>query len=260
MYKACYSSVLLLLPFLLLLSCSKDDPAPETPFSVDIFYKSMNQLVIEVAYEEQAEPFVDILGKRSWDFTEINIESLFATRPVVMDVTVPYSTNEMTMIPNQNKAHYTIDDILSLAALYRFGTNTDSSGNIFVLFLDGLFVQNDTARNNILGVNIKNTSITAIFKPVIIATDRLPLKQKFVEQTTVVHELGHALGLVDNGVSLQSNHHDEDHEAHCTNPGCVMYWANERSSSVAAFVENFLGEFKVVFGPECLEDTRLYQP
>jgi hypothetical protein len=97
-----------------------------------------------------------------------------------------------------------------------------------------------------------------MFKPVIESTDvpLLPAISRFVEQTTLVHELGHAVGLVNRGVPLASQHHDAEHGAHCTDDRCVMYYANEGASDLSQFVSEYVTSGDtIVFGADCLADT-----
>lgn len=44
-----------------------------------------------------------------------------------------------------------------------------------------------------------------------------------MEQTVLLHELGHALGIVNRGVPMTEDREDPDHPGHSTNPDSVMY-------------------------------------
>ena len=78
--------------------------------------------------------------------------------------------------------------------------------------------------------------------------------------------MGHAIGLVDNGLPLTSDHYDEEADAagspaHCSNPNCVMYWANTTSTTeLVNYISNLLGQEDttdlLLFGDECLDDVR----
>lgn len=254
----------LLLSLLFLVSfsaCKKDDESVDYG-TVDNFYRSVSVIDIEVAYEPNAEPFTTLTnGDNIWLFTKTNIEALFDGRDIPVSVTVPPNLAAMQQIPDQNRDNYSAQDVLNLANRYRQGTNTETSGNIFVVFLDGYFFQDDTLRTNVLGVNITGTSVTAIFKPVITSAGVLTSQKRYVEQSTVVHEIGHGLGLVNNGIPLTSSHQDTDHGGHCTNQDCVMYWLNEGVANLSDFIsQTGVSQFQVVFGPECLQDTRSYYP
>jgi hypothetical protein len=77
----------------------------------------------------------------------------------------------------------------------------------------------------------------------------------------VVHEIGHALGLVNDGVDMVADHHDVQNGKHCTNQDCVMYWLNEGASDMTSFVTGGLfggSEPPIVFGQKCLDDTRSF--
>ena len=81
----------------------------------------------------------------------------------------------------------------------------------------------------------------------------------FVEQATLVHEFGHVMGLVDNGIPMVSDHLDPDHPRHCTNEECVMYWQNEGAADLRDFVQQMMSTGSLImFGEECLDDTRSY--
>lgn len=250
-----------MLLLLFLFSCKKDE-SKNTTFSPDIFYRQMATLTLEVAYEPGAEPYdFSSSGANIWEFAEMNIESLFVQRPVRLDAVVPRGINAMRQIPAQNQTGYTAEDILNLATRYRSTEGTETDGNIFVLFLDGYFMQDDTLRQSVAGVHLTGTTVTAVFKPLVTTSHVTRAVREFVEQSIVIHETGHVLGLVNNGVRLTTAHEDLAHEAHCTNANCVMYWANERSSNVALFVQSYFGgSRKMIFGSECAADVTNYFP
>ncbi|MDZ4846754.1 MAG: hypothetical protein SH857_14530 [Chitinophagales bacterium] len=247
--------------FLFLASCKKEEDV-KNEFSIDIFYKQMESLTLEVAYETGAEPYdYTINGENVWLFAELNIESLFAQRPLQIDVLVPAGLAQMTLIPDQIKNGFTSNDILNLSDQYRQDEGNEVSGNIFILFLDGYFKQDDTVRQTIAGVHLSGTTVVAVFKPLVTSSHVTKIIREFVEQSIVIHEIGHAIGLVKNGLPLTSSHQDIDNGAHCINTDCVMYWQNERTTNVTSFVQSYLGESKqVIFGPECIADVTDYEP
>ncbi|CAN5291911.1 hypothetical protein BH09BAC1_BH09BAC1_27130 [soil metagenome] len=244
-------------------ACNKDKDDGEDYGKVENFYRNVSVIEVEVAYEPDADPYTTLSnGDNIWKFTETNIEALFSGRAINVDVTVPPNLAAMQLIPDQGRDNYSAQDILNLAIRFRKGENAANLGNLWVVFLDGYFKDSDSLRTNVLGVNITGTSVTAVFKPVITNYGGLLATQrKYVEQTTIVHELGHALGLVNSGAPLTSQHQDTDHGAHCINPDCVMFWQNEGAGNLSDFVgQNGMSQFSVVFGSECLLDTRSYVP
>lgn len=254
---------LLFVLFLAIVAAGCKDDTQVDQFSVDWFYQDIATITVEVAYEPNAIPFTSStsLGYYPWDLTEENIEALFANRPSPLDVLVPADLAAMNQIPDQNKDSYTLQEIKDIADTYRIGTNTRTDGSVFLLYLDGYYNDGDGEVPGVLGLNIVGTTITAIFKPVVASTSPFSRVQTFVEQTTIIHELGHALGLVNNGVPTTSDHHDEPHGAHCTNTDCVMYYQNEGSSALIDFAQQMTTTgSKVVFGAECIADTEAYLP
>jgi hypothetical protein len=50
------------------------------------------------------------------------------------------------------------------------------------------------------------------------------------ETAVMTHEMGHVIGLVDNGLPMLTDHRDPDHLHHDVDPESVMYWQHERDS------------------------------
>ncbi len=87
--------------------------------------------------------------------------------------------------------------------------STQTRRSYYLLFLNGLFDDDGSGKGNpnILGVSLGDTGVIAIFKPVIDGTRQTALDTetpKLVEQLTLIHEFGHAAGLVDNGMPMAS--------------------------------------------------------
>lgn len=134
-----------------------------------------------------------------------------------------------------------------------------------MVFLKGYFERDGKPDEGVIGVSLSGTTIIAMFKDVITSTgsNANGLVPKYVEQSTLVHEMGHALGLVNNGVVLQSEHHDKEHGAHCSNKDCVMHWLNEGKDAAVTFVQEYIKSGRsdvVLFGSQCLEDTASFKP
>jgi len=253
---------------LTLAGCPLDGGDPESagnPYETPrTYFSTMTALVVEVAYETGAEPYTGIgLGQPLWDFLKSNLAALFQGRATVPNVSVPVSLTEMQSLPTQNKTTWTAADLLNLARVRRTGTSTAATGDFFVAFLNGYFDVSGSPDLNVLGVLVGGTTVMALFKPVIesAAAGELPYVGKYVEQTTLVHEMGHALGLVNYGLPLTAAHQDTANGAHCTNLACVMYWQIEGVAAARQFVKrDVLAGNEVMFGSECLTDARSYVP
>lgn len=261
-------SPLLLIALILLAGCSgeRDDSAaiPEAlALDIPALYSTVGAITVLVAHEPRAEPFTGAIHRdiSCWSVLEGNIEALFEGRALDPDVFVPSALSEMEEIPPQKQDTWTSEEILGLARNV-WGENPSSyEAEFFVLFLKGYFESEGAPDYQIIGVSIIGTPVIAIFKDIVLASSPIPQVARFVEQATLVHEFGHVMGLVDNGVPMVSDHLDPEHPRHCTNNQCVMFWVNEGASDMAQFVRRMVdSDSLVMFGEECLEDTRSYIP
>lgn len=246
---------LLLILLLSVISCGK---LPEFKLksskerqNVSAYYSS--NLRVNVYYEEGAEPYTDnVLTLKLWDVFQKNLSSLFEGRST--KVTVPKTLPEMAKMSAMNKSTWTLEEVMNLADSYKLMSATNTV-DFKILFLNGRFVENP----NTLGFHISNTKVMAIFKDVIrgSGTGAIP---KYVEQATLIHEMGHAVGLVNNGVSMINPHQDSAHGAHCSNPDCVMYYSNEGAASMMKFAEKAFQNLSInMFDQHCLDDARNFK-
>lgn len=104
---------------------------------------------------------------------------------------------------------------------------------IHVLALDGRYISEDGS-GTVLGLAWGERYI-ALFQDAIRAPCSgggvgAPLSGgscEIAERNVWTHEIGHILGLVDNGLPMRSAHRDAEHGRHDSSEGCVMYWAYE---------------------------------
>jgi hypothetical protein len=253
---------------LLLAGCPSDNGSSSPPPSYEkpaTYFTTMTSLVVEVAYEDGAAPYTGsgLPGQMLWDFSRKNLEFLFQGRATVPQISVPGALADMKLLPAQHKPSWTVADILGLAGAQRTGTCTATTGDFFVVFLNGYFDDGSGPDPNVLAVQITGTSVLALFKQALTgATIGDPsYVGRYMEQSTLVHEMGHALGLVNDGLPMVVNHQDTAHGNHCTNSACVMFWMNEGATAASQFVKNYIMTGNEnVFGSECLNDARLYAP
>lgn len=221
-----------------------------------VFDPSVTDVLVEIDFEPGAEPFTgNVIGfGDTFAITRSNIDRIFAGRKTL---SVPTTLAGMENIGDVPDEQLTVDDLLALAAAHRSSGDTATRKTYYVLFLSGYFTDGSGPRPGVLGVSIGDTGVIAMFKDVIDST-HIPATNvaRFVEQSTLVHELGHAIGLVHNGVLPTSPHHDTAHGAHCTNDACVMYWQNEGAGDMAAFVQrSVLSGDTILFDAACLADV-----
>lgn len=241
---------------------SKDDQGSSTsgdqPSALDVLSPGVTAVSIEVDYATNAAPYVGSGGfgqGDTWQITEDNLARIFQKSPKTLSV--PHTLDKMQALTDVSGSTYTTDQILSIAKSHRdTSPSSGAAASFYILFLDGYLSDSGGTEMNVIGVSIGNTGVIAMFKPVIASAGTgLGGSAMNLEQSTLVHELGHALGLVNNGVALTTQHQDTAHGAHCTNTKCIMYWENEGESSAAAFAQQALaGGSDILYGAECLAD------
>lgn len=193
-----------------------------------------SDLYIEVQYMEGYEPDADLEEKLE-DFLSEYIHK-------------DQITIDVTSISSQGRESYTSEEVRDLEEEYRTAYNDEDDDvlNAYLLLLDGEFENRD-----VLGIAYWNTSIALFQKRIedISGGLRGP-SQDVVERTVAKHELGHILGLVDNGTPMQNDHKDEGRGAHCDDDECLMYYAMTRD-----FLSDFLiGGSVPDFDEFCQED------
>jgi hypothetical protein len=221
-----------------------------------VFDPSVTDVQIEIDYEPGAEPFTgNVIGfGDTFAMTRNNINRLFAGHKTLA---VPTTLAGMENVGNIADEQLTVDDLLQLAAMHRSGQDSATRKTYYVIFVTGYFTDANGPNQGVLGVSLGDTGVLAMFKDVIDSTN-VPATNvsRYVEQSTLVHELGHAIGLVNNGVAMATAHQDTAHGAHDSNDQCVMYWLNEGASDMAAFVQRqVLTGDTILFDAACLADV-----
>ena len=152
-------------------------------------------------------------------------------------------------IPSQGAPTWTYEAAEALEVRYRDHYRDFDRGEavLYFLYLDG-HSDSDDADGRILGYAYHGSSLV-MFKDTISDSSGPPIVRNAVEPTVIVHELGHVLGLVRNGIPMQLDHLDTSHGAHCDNPRCLMYWAVQRDK-----VSDLIHQGPVTFDADCLAD------
>lgn len=236
---------------LLIVSCGGNatPTAPEEQKPAPLLFSptsTIKKVVVEIDYGPSAQPY------EGGTLFDANAQRLFRDTGKTFTIQAPTSIDEPT------KSSLDVDELLAIAERHRDVKNSADTASFYVLFVNAKF--KDTAmmvRDDILGVSIGKTGVIAMFKPVIESTKSIltPNLERFVEQTTLTHEFGHAIGLVNNGAPNIASHHDSAHGAHCSNDQCVMYWQNEGASAAIEFARKYLTTGNaIVFDADCLAD------
>jgi predicted Zn-dependent protease len=215
-----------------------------------------NNLSVQVFYEEGSEPYTEgVAGVQIWNLTQANLDALFQGKIKQPMVTVPKDLTQMKKFSKMNMASWSIEDVLKLDKTSGY---SQPSGTVAfrIYFVSGA----STEGANIIGFHINGEQVMVIFKDTIKGMSGSdPFVPRYVEQATIIHEMGHALGLVNNGVPMVTSHQDLAHGAHCSNSKCVMYWSNEGKSSMQQFAAQAIAnQNSVMFDDACLKDSRNY--
>lgn len=235
-----------------------DAPVGEMPGPAAVYDPRITSVVVEIDYETGNAPYTGtILGfGDTFDISVANIDRVFSHQK---QLAIPRVLAEMEDIGVVADEELTATDVLSLAASYRNKLDTATEMTYYIVFVSGHFVDANGPNPNILGVSIGgNSHVIVMFKDVIKSTDSVlnPNTVRYVEQSTIVHELGHALGLVDNGVYPVAAHRDLQHGPHCNNDKCVMYWLNEGATEATQFaLQHVLTNSSILFDAACLADV-----
>lgn len=131
-----------------------------------------------------------------------------------------------------------------------------------VLFVDG-HSADDTSGGKILGLAWAHTHLV-IFKKTIEDMCRSGISAALSERLCAnaehgvwIHEIGHLLGLVANGLPMVHDHKDPDHGAHDRSQDCVMYWAYDSGTLVDDLRSRLLGgnDAQLDFDAACRDDV-----
>jgi hypothetical protein len=226
------------------------------------FYSTVNSITVHVAYEPDAAPFTGTFsdGGQYWAVLETNLNALFSGRLIEPDINVPKDIGLMEQISAQDHTSWTTAQVLDLAQGTWDTPQTSTSAELYLLFLNGYYNDKGTVNKQVVGISLEGTAIIAVFKDVINQSGYSSFVDTIMEQTTMVHEFGHAAGLVNGGVPMVTDHEDIGHPGHCTNVDCVMYWEND-GTTLNYFIHKIINSpSDIIFGPECLEDVHGYTP
>lgn len=245
-------------------SCQNTGAGPiaqaQSSLAREIFQDSTNEFIVKVVYEVGATPYTGSIGltaNDTWDITESSYQAAFQNHTGRV-VTVPKTVGAFTQIADQGKSNWSALELIDLgASVSPASVVTSNKATVTVIFVNGLYEGN----SGILGVHFSGYGFAFIFKDVVTSVGGTPIDQRYVEQSTTVHEVGHVIGLVNNGVPLTSSYEDPSHLRHSSNSNCVMYWTVESSSAILGFLtNNILANRLNLFEAEVLGDARAYHP
>ncbi|MEK6607426.1 MAG: hypothetical protein AABZ30_07180 [Myxococcota bacterium] len=174
--------------------------------------------------------------------------------------------DEEDIAPSTEADHaYTFAELRELIDAHRSYARAEGEAAIHLLYVDGHF-EDDTSQSRVLGFAYGHSRIV-MFRASIddgceaalaLVRDRVC---NLAESTVLLHEVGHLLGLVDNGLPMVSDHKDEEHGAHDVDEDCIMYYLSETSQMIPLLIDNVTGgdESVTPFDDRCLEDLEAAQ-
>lgn len=128
------------------------------------------------------------------------------------------------VIPDQAGAPFSIEEIREIENANRSVFNQGDDLAVYVFFSNGAS-ENDTNNSVTLGTAYRNTSIVIYQKTLEFITQTDPDVLPILEQTTLNHEMGHLMGLVNiQNDDIHQVHEDPDSNKHCVHEDCLMYF------------------------------------
>ena len=180
----------------------------------------------------------DILSDRTYSSLDISISYMPGHR--LADSVLNHVGNYLNMVANKpagirfsqtsfSKAvtsPMTLNQVVSLEKEVRTGFTQGSVLRIHIMVVDA-----DYQTPDILGISYWNTSMCVFGR----AIDRFSgrpgqLSRNQLLITLIEHEMGHLLGLVDQGTPMVAPH-KSNNGAHCTSSSCLMYYIIETSGN-----------------------------
>lgn len=237
--------ILALVSLMFIPGCKKEDdptiPGNKEPVGATAYHLlsdlQFRTLLVEVMYMEDHAPTSESIS---------NMESFlnaYLRKPNGIQV-------ELRSIGSVGQESYSAQDIRNIEDANRQLFNSENTLAISFIFLDGEYAGN-SGDSKVLGVAYRNTSM-AIFQETVLENSgglTQPSRTK-LESTIINHEIGHILGLVNNGTPMNTDHQDDAHGHHCDNSDCLMYHAVETTD----IIDNLIGNSVIELDQNCKND------
>ena len=166
---------------------------------------------------------------------------------------------EEAEIPAQPSKKYTLQEIVALEDEHRDRRTSGDTAVLYVLYVAGGY-EGDSGDSRVLGVAYRGTSIAIMKGNIKDATTSTLLSprpaEQCVERAVLVHEFGHAAGLVDLGTPMVRDHEDPQHPGHSSNRESVMYYAVENTQDLLSFFTGGCGDIPYTFDADDKADLR----
>lgn len=254
-----------LLCLVLVVGCARQepslDPVPEVDVDDILTAERATKLVFEVDAVLGREPATGVLEQVADD-----LGALVTTGHLDKPGGVSFLLDEELPPLGDSERVWTFAELDGLADAHRTLRLAADTAVIHLVYVDGRY-EGDDDSSSVLGFAWQGDSIVMLKDNIERACRQgaavqllAPALQETVcrrtERTVLLHEVGHLMGLVNNGAPMVTPHQDEEHGAHDVNEDCIMYWLNERSTVVDAIAEEVGGDELPTFDEACLADLK----
>lgn len=210
----------------------------EDLLSDDIYTKLRIELVSTSSYQPEAASIVafrNFINERVFKPGGVQ----FIERQIPDQAGAPFNLDKIKDFEEEFRTQYTIGNDI---AVYIFFSNGSSS--------------NDTPTSVTLGTAYRNTSIVIYQKTLEAITQAEPELLPLLEQTTLEHEFGHILGLVNlQNDDIHSVHEDPNSAKHCVVEECLMYF-DATNVGRSALTRLFTRGVVPLLDPLCIADLQ----
>jgi hypothetical protein len=249
-------------------ACSPSTRQPDAPPAADVFdivtAAEKTALVFEVDSVVGRGPDDGVTAKVS-----AQLDALIGGGYLDKPAGATFTDDEELPALGDPERVWTFAELDALAASHRSLRVAADTAVIHVVYVDGRY-EDDGGSSMVLGFAWGGDSIVMLKDNIeracrddgavgLLAPGLADTVCRTTEYTVLLHEIGHLMGLVNNGAPMQSEHQDTEHGAHDVNEDCLMYWLNDQSSVVDAIAERIgRGEDDdaIPFDDACLADLR----
>lgn len=216
--------LILALVAILAAGCATPQPPPGLDaFPHRILSSSPATLVIEVHHAPQHAPSA-----------EAQAHLLATLHNVTKKQSIQWIDEENAELADPGRAWNLTRDLAPLAPKLRKNPDNDTSVTLLVLYPGGKLESPDATGVSLspggpsvvfLDALRQNSSPGGLIPPPTSSLTRL-------ERVTLLHEASHAMGLVNAGLTIQTQHEDAAHPLHSSDPKSVMYWQVDSTNAL----------------------------
>ncbi len=225
------------LPAAVLLGLAACSSSPEEVTALDVVTDApYPSLLLEVDAQPGVGPTTAALDDVVGELT-----SLVAAGALGKPDGVAARVDEALAASAENDRAWSVGDLVAFGDAHRSVPAAPGQLVLHVLAVDGHF-EGDTESERVLGIAIGHDRI-ALFGASIAAECAAvsPRLQSVVcglaQASVLLHEIGHAMGLVADGLPMAAPHQDTEHGAHDVDEDCMMHWLADRSSFVTLLAD-----------------------